>query len=92
LRPAAYKVASRWSDGATCELKTYALACPDCLPTLLEQAKKRRAACRLTAGEELEEPGIYELARGGRDKTLKRCPEFERVCEPVTSESPSSAG
>ena len=31
-RPAAYKVAARWSDGVTEELKTYSLCCAECLP------------------------------------------------------------
>ena len=33
-RPAGFKVAARWSDGATAELKTYALGCEGCLPVL----------------------------------------------------------
>lgn len=75
--PAAFKVAARWSDGLTDELKTYALACPGCLPGLFAAARVKRAACRLAAGETLEEPGVYELSRGGRDGTLVRRPELE---------------
>jgi hypothetical protein len=78
-RPAAYKVAARWSDGVTQELKTYSLACEACLSALYEQAAVKRAACRLAPGETLEEPGIYELTRGGRDKALKRRPDLESV-------------
>ena len=37
-RPAAFKVAARWSDGVTGELKTYSLACPDCLAKLFAAA------------------------------------------------------
>jgi ribosomal protein S27AE len=76
--PAAYKVAARWSDGQTDELKTYALTCPRCLPGLLAAARVKRAACRLAAGETLDEPGVYELSRGGRDRVLARRPELER--------------
>ncbi|MDB5307912.1 MAG: hypothetical protein JWO38_2114 [Gemmataceae bacterium] len=75
--PAAFKVAARWSDGLTHELKTYSLACPDCLGPLFAGARAKRAACRLAPGETLDEAGIYELNRGGRDKTLKRRPDLE---------------
>jgi len=75
--PAIYKIAARWSDGTTNELKTYALACPECLPKLFALAAAKRAACRLAPGETLEAPGIYELARGTRDRTLTRRPDLE---------------
>jgi hypothetical protein len=74
---AAFKVAACWSDGTTRELKTYALACPDCLPDLFAAAKVKLAACRLAPGETLDGPGIFELQRGDRDKTLRRRPELE---------------
>ena len=63
-RPAVYKIAARWSDGITQELKTYALSCPDCLPELFGQSRVKQSACRLAPGETLEAPGIYALARG----------------------------
>ena len=75
---AAFKVAARWSDGLTDELKTYYLACPACLPKLYASAVAKRAACRLAAGETLEAPGVYELRRGGRDKQLKRRKDLEK--------------
>lgn len=75
---AAFKVAARWSDGQTDELKTYALACPACLPALLAAARVKRSACRLAAGETLDAPGVYELTRGGRDRQLVRRPELEK--------------
>lgn len=75
--PAAFKVAARWSDGLTDELKTYSLACPACVAGLLAAARVKRAACRVAAGESLDEPGVYERARGGRDRTLTRRPELE---------------
>jgi hypothetical protein len=77
-RPAAYKVAARWNDGVTHELKTYALACPDCLARLFAAAEGKRAACRLAPGEALDELGVYELHRGGRDVTLRRRPDLEK--------------
>jgi hypothetical protein len=75
--PAVYKVAARWSDGVTHELKTYALACAACLPGLLASARAKRAACRLAPGETLDEPGVYELTRGARDRALKRREDLE---------------
>jgi hypothetical protein len=75
--PAAYKVAARWSDGTTHELKTYALACAACLPKLFASAAAKRAACRLAPGETLDAPGVYELTRGARDRALTRRPDLE---------------
>jgi hypothetical protein len=75
--PAAYKIAARWSDGVTHELKTYSLACAACLPKLYASAVTKRTACRLAPGETLDEPGVYELHRGERDKTLKRRKDLE---------------
>lgn len=77
-RPALYKIAARWSDGATEELKTYALCCATCLPDIYRLSRQKQAACRLAAGETLEPPGIYELARGRRDCQLQRLPEMEQ--------------
>jgi hypothetical protein len=76
--PAAFKVAARWSDGTTHELKTYYLACPGCLGKLFAEARVKRAACRLAPGESLEEPGVYELRRGERDQSLVRREDLER--------------
>jgi hypothetical protein len=75
---AAFKIAARWSDGITDELKTYHLACPACLAKLYASAKTKRAACRLAPGETLDAPGIYELHRGDRDKRLKRRTDLEK--------------
>jgi hypothetical protein len=72
-----YKVAARWSDGTTAELKTYALSCAACLAGQFARAVTNRAACRLAPGETLEAPGIYELARGQRDRKLVRRPDLE---------------
>ena len=77
--PATFKVAARWSDGATHELKTYALVCPACLPKELAAARVRGAACRLAPGESLEPPVVYELSRGGRDAELVRRKDLESI-------------
>jgi hypothetical protein len=76
-QPAVYKIAARWSDGVTGELKTYGLSCAACLPAWFRRARARRAACRMTAGETLDEPGVYALVRGQRDPQLQRLPEVE---------------
>lgn len=74
---AAYKIAARWSDGATTELKTYSLACPTCLADLFAKAKIKQSACRLAAGETLDPPGVYELLPQTRDQRLTRRPDLE---------------
>ena len=77
-RLAVYKIAARWSDGFTHELKTYALTCAECLRGWLRVSREKRAACRLVAGETLEEPGVYALEHGRRDVGLQRLPELEQ--------------
>jgi hypothetical protein len=77
-QPAAYKIAARWSDGVTEELKTYALTCPDCLAELFRRSREKQAACRLAPGEILEPPGIFELERGQRDRALHRRRDLEQ--------------
>ena len=74
---AAYKIASRWSDGVTRELKTYALTCAACLSAAFRGSSAKQAACRLAPGETLESPGIYELVRGCHDLELKRRNDLE---------------
>jgi hypothetical protein len=76
---ARYKVAARWSDGVTGELKTYALTCPDCLGALYQRIVEKQRACRLAPGETLEAPGIYEIVRGQRDKELTRRKDLEQL-------------
>ncbi|HWG42595.1 MAG TPA: hypothetical protein VN688_07395 [Gemmataceae bacterium] len=78
---AVYKIAARWSDGITQELKTYALTCPACLTEAFRRSRIKQSACRLTPGETLESPGIYKLVRGCRDPQLVRCAELERSGE-----------
>jgi len=76
-RPAVYKIAARWSDGVTSELKTYALACAECLPDWFRQSRAKQAACRTAPGETLEPPGVYLIQAGHRDRQLQRLPELE---------------
>jgi hypothetical protein len=75
--PAVFKIAARWSDGTTYELKTYALTCTACLPKLFAMAVEKRDTCRLTTGETLDAPGVYDLARGSRDRALARRADIE---------------
>jgi hypothetical protein len=90
-RPAVYKIAARWSDGVTHELKTYALSCEDCLADWFHRSRAKQAACRLAAGETLEPPGIYGLERGWRDQQLTRRPDLEAgLADAVTGSSAAS--
>jgi hypothetical protein len=74
--PAAFKVAARWSDGLTHELKTYGLSCPGCLVQQLRSARSRRAACRLAPGESLDEPEVFELSLGRKGSELVHRPDL----------------
>src|SRR4051812_35829993 len=77
-RPAVYKIAARWSDGVTRELKTYGLSCEACLGEQFARSKVKQLACRLAPGETLESPGIYDLTRGQRDPHLARRADLEQ--------------
>jgi len=59
--PALFKVASRWTDGHTHELKTYALVCQSCVDAALADARKRREACVTDHNETIDPPEIFEL-------------------------------
>ncbi len=76
--PAAYKIAARWSDGQTQELKTYGLCCRECLEKCFRQSRRKQQDCRLTVNETLEPPGIYALERGQRDQQLRRLDDLEK--------------
>jgi hypothetical protein len=78
-RPAHFKIAARWSDGVTRELKTYYLACPGCLARLFAEARRKQPLCRLAVGESLEPPAVYELRSGARDQDLVRREDLERT-------------
>ena len=75
---AVHKIAARWSDGVTQELKTYALSCEECLPSWFRRSREKQAACRLAPGETLEAPGIYTLQRGRRDVEIARLGDLEQ--------------
>jgi hypothetical protein len=77
-QPAAFKIAARWSDGVTRELKTYGLACEACLPAWFRRARERHAACRRASGESLDLPGIYRMLHGERDQHLERLMDIEK--------------
>jgi hypothetical protein len=86
---AVYKIAARWSDGVTQELKTYALSCPDCLSEWFRRSCVQQAACRLAPGEKLDRPGIFELAHGRRDQELVRREDLEKqLTVPSASDDP----
>lgn len=74
---ARFKIAARWSDGFTHELKTYALSCEDCLASWFQRCLQKHAACRRAPGETLEVPGIYDLVRGQRDLERQRRLDLE---------------
>jgi hypothetical protein len=76
---AVYKIAARWSDGVTGELKTYALSCEDCLADWFRRSLEKQKACRLAARETLEAPGIYRLHHGHRDRQLERLKDLEET-------------
>jgi hypothetical protein len=88
-KPAVYKIAARWSDGITQELKTYALTCPECLAPSLRASLAKQAACRTAAGESLEPPGVYNLHPGTRDAQLIRNLDLERQ---LASDTASHSG
>lgn len=69
---ATYKVAARWSDGGSEELKTYGFACSDHLGEVFQEAKNRRLDYTLCPGEAIEEMAIYRFEPGKRDRQLQR--------------------
>lgn len=76
-QPAKYKIAAKWSDGQTSELKTYGLACDSCLPFLFRDSIRRQRLARTLPGELAERPGIYQLNLGKRDADLIRMTDLE---------------
>jgi hypothetical protein len=72
-----YKIAARWSDGITEELKTYALSCEECLADWFQSSREKQAVCRRAPKEILEPPGIFDLVSGQRDRALRRRNDLE---------------
>ena len=70
--PASYKIAAPWSDGSFTELKTYGHACGDHLRAVFTEAEQRREDYIPTAGETIEEIGIYRFEQSRRDHQLQR--------------------
>ena len=60
---ATLKIASEWSDGQTRELKTYSICCAKCLPTEWAAAGVRQKSCRISLGEKIGPPGVYDEQR-----------------------------
>ena len=79
---AVYKIAARWTDGQTSELKTYGLACETCLLKLYHASIKRQLTARTLPGEVGERPGMYRLHGGDRDRDLFRMNELELSLKP----------
>ena len=79
---AVFKIAARWTDGQTSELKTYGLACESCLAKLFHASIKRQLTARTLPGEAGERPGIYRLHGGERDRDLVRMNELELSLKP----------
>lgn len=71
-QPAIYKIAAPWSDGSFSELKTYGHACSEHIGPVFREAEQRRKAYRPSAGETVEEIGIFRYEQGKRDKQLER--------------------
>lgn len=86
-QPARFKIAARWSDGHTSELKTYGITCEVCLGTWFARALARQKVCRLTRGETLEIPAIFELIQGPRERQLVRREDLERALQPTGADS-----
>lgn len=74
---AEYKIAARWSDGRTSELKTYGLCCHPCLSAWFKRSRQKQMQCRLAPGETLEPAGVYHLEHGHRDRQLSRLVDLE---------------
>ena len=60
-RPAQFKLAAIWSDGAFDELKTYGFSCEVHIQTLKDAAEERRKWVRLLDGESLDTIQPYPL-------------------------------
>jgi hypothetical protein len=74
--PARHKIASRWTDGHTSELKTYGLVCSECVSDSLAEARKRRQECRTAPDEQIDVPEIFDLAPGKPSKLSANQPNI----------------
>jgi len=76
-RPAVYKIAATWSDGASWELKHYGLACETHRMSQLARGQLHRNGLILAEGEVVGPVGLFELQVNARDAELKRLPDHE---------------
>ena len=53
---AEYKIAARWSDGATQELKTSAVCCEACLADWFHRSRDKQKACVKAKGNTHDPP------------------------------------
>lgn len=75
---ARYKIAARWSDGLTSELKTYGLTCAEHLPAWFHASHAKQRACHKAKNEILDPPGIFQLGSAKSDSELQRLEDLER--------------
>jgi hypothetical protein len=80
---AEFKIAARWSDGLTGELKTYGLTCGRHARGWLESSRRKQALCRRAPGETLEEPRLFRLVAEARDRQLQPLTEAEVLALPA---------
>ncbi|OAI41675.1 hypothetical protein AYO40_02700 [Planctomycetaceae bacterium SCGC AG-212-D15] len=76
---AEYKIAARWSDGVTQELKTYGLCCEECLAEWFRRSREKQKACVKAKGETLDPPSIFRIEHGRRDRQLQHLPDKEQA-------------
>ena len=62
-KPAAVKIAARWTNAESQEYKTYSICCETCRDRELESARIRRASCRMAPGEEIGELEVLAIAK-----------------------------
>lgn len=74
---AQFKIAARWSDGVTEELKTVALTCEHCLAKVFLEGRERQRTTRLNKHETLGETAIFEMEKETRSQNLKRRSDLE---------------
>jgi hypothetical protein len=70
--PASYKIAARWSDGRSAELKTYGFACSEHVGAVFRDSEQRRREYTPSPGESIEEIAIYRYDPAKRDRLLQR--------------------
>jgi hypothetical protein len=74
---ACYKIAARWSDGATDELKTYGFACEQCVRHVLGVARRRQSRVQLAPEEVTPLAEVYDLQTVRQNREAARRPEIE---------------